>query len=349
MAVAAEQALDAARHTLNQFFRWRSHRALGLHPQLHRRAEPRDQRCGTARATTSSPPTSSTTRSAGRSRHSRRAGVISLSRVASLEGYVDPDEIKNAMTPETGLVAMTHASNVLGTVQPIEAIAAIVREAGALLLVDAAQTGRGRADRSSRDADRHAGVPRSQITVRSDRHGGPLRRPQNRRQDPRPGAKEAPEATLRARLSPSISLICWKAGPRTCSVSRVSRQESPGLPKTGRRTCAERSRSAQAGRRLGKGPGGLARRWPMGPRIPRGRSLSLIVPDSLGAPGSRRHPRYELQHRRPPRLALRPYIHRASGTFPQGTIRLSPGAFNTRDDIQAFIDALSQITAAVGV
>ena len=35
---------------------------------------------------------------------------------------------------------MTHASNVLGTVQPIEAIAAIVREAGALLLVDAAQT-----------------------------------------------------------------------------------------------------------------------------------------------------------------------------------------------------------------
>ena len=35
---------------------------------------------------------------------------------------------------------MTHASNVLGTVQPIEAIAAIVREAGALLLVDAAQS-----------------------------------------------------------------------------------------------------------------------------------------------------------------------------------------------------------------
>ena len=35
---------------------------------------------------------------------------------------------------------MTHASNVLGTVQPIEAIAAIVREAGALFLVDAAQS-----------------------------------------------------------------------------------------------------------------------------------------------------------------------------------------------------------------
>ena len=35
---------------------------------------------------------------------------------------------------------MTHASNVLGTVQPIEAIAPIVREAGALFLVDAAQS-----------------------------------------------------------------------------------------------------------------------------------------------------------------------------------------------------------------
>ncbi len=44
------------------------------------------------------------------------------------------------MTPKTTLVALTHASNVLGTVQPIEAIAPIVREAGALFLVDAAQS-----------------------------------------------------------------------------------------------------------------------------------------------------------------------------------------------------------------
>ncbi len=67
-------------------------------------------------------------------------GVISLTRVASHDGYLDPAEIRAALRPETALVALTHASNVLGTVQPIEEIAAIVREADALFLVDAAQS-----------------------------------------------------------------------------------------------------------------------------------------------------------------------------------------------------------------
>ncbi len=69
-----------------------------------------------------------------------KAGVITLSRVASEGGYIEPDAVRRALTPTTALVALTHASNVLGTVQPIEAIAAIVREAGALMLVDAAQS-----------------------------------------------------------------------------------------------------------------------------------------------------------------------------------------------------------------
>ena len=70
----------------------------------------------------------------------KEAGIISLTRVRSEQGYIEPDEIKKSLRRETKLVAISHASNVLGTVQPIEAIAAIVREAGALLLVDAAQT-----------------------------------------------------------------------------------------------------------------------------------------------------------------------------------------------------------------
>src|SRR5436305_652545 len=69
-----------------------------------------------------------------------KAGVIALTRVASEAGYVDPDAIRRALTPQTRLVAMTHAANVLGTVQPIEQIAPIVRDAGALFLVDAAQS-----------------------------------------------------------------------------------------------------------------------------------------------------------------------------------------------------------------
>ena len=51
-----------------------------------------------------------------------------------------PSTFRAALTPKTSLVAMTHAANVLGTVQPIERIAPIVRAAGALFLVDAAQS-----------------------------------------------------------------------------------------------------------------------------------------------------------------------------------------------------------------
>src|SRR3954449_3446882 len=69
-----------------------------------------------------------------------KAGVITLTRLASDRGYLDPDAVRKALTPTTSLVALTHASNVLGTVQPIEAIAPIVREAEALFLVDAAQS-----------------------------------------------------------------------------------------------------------------------------------------------------------------------------------------------------------------
>ena len=39
--------------------------------------------------------------------------------------------------------------------------------------------------------------------------------------------------------------------------------------------------------------------------------------------------------------------HRALGTFPDGTLRLSPGPFSTAEEIDAFLAALSEITAGV--
>lgn len=56
------------------------------------------------------------------------------------EGYVDPDEIKKAIRPNTKLVVVNHGSNVTGVVQDIEAIGRVCREAGVPLALDAAQT-----------------------------------------------------------------------------------------------------------------------------------------------------------------------------------------------------------------
>jgi cysteine desulfurase family protein len=53
---------------------------------------------------------------------------------------VDPREVEKALRPNTKLVALTHASNVTGTVNPLGAIGALCRDRGVLFLVDAAQS-----------------------------------------------------------------------------------------------------------------------------------------------------------------------------------------------------------------
>lgn len=55
-------------------------------------------------------------------------------------GYVDPDDIRNAMTPKTRAVVVNHASNVLGSLQDIEAIGRVVGATDAVFIVDTCQT-----------------------------------------------------------------------------------------------------------------------------------------------------------------------------------------------------------------
>jgi cysteine desulfurase / selenocysteine lyase len=55
-------------------------------------------------------------------------------------GVVDLDELKKSLRPNTRLLAITHASNVTGAVQPVAEAASLAHAAGALVLVDAAQT-----------------------------------------------------------------------------------------------------------------------------------------------------------------------------------------------------------------
>lgn len=55
-------------------------------------------------------------------------------------GMVDPAHLQDAVSPRTRLVAVTHMTNVLGTVQPAEEMAEIAHDAGAMILLDAAQS-----------------------------------------------------------------------------------------------------------------------------------------------------------------------------------------------------------------
>jgi selenocysteine lyase/cysteine desulfurase len=69
-----------------------------------------------------------------------RSGVAVTRVPCTTDGATDPDDILAAVRPDTALVALTHASNVLGTVLPIAEVGPRLRELRIPLLVDSAQT-----------------------------------------------------------------------------------------------------------------------------------------------------------------------------------------------------------------
>ncbi len=59
----------------------------------------------------------------------------------SPEGFLDPGDVETALQPNTFIIVLNHASNVVGTLLPVAEVGRVARQHGALLLVDAAQTG----------------------------------------------------------------------------------------------------------------------------------------------------------------------------------------------------------------
>lgn len=70
-----------------------------------------------------------------------RAGRINLS-IVQCDGYgfVSPEHIRKAITPNTGAVVINHCSNVTGIINDIEAIGMITRRHGIPFVVDASQS-----------------------------------------------------------------------------------------------------------------------------------------------------------------------------------------------------------------
>lgn len=345
MAIAAEQQLDAGRHALNQLFRGEAPERWiftmnctdGLNLAIKGVVRPGDH------VVTTDLEHNSVSRPLVAL---ERAGVITLTRVASDEGYIDPESIRRAITPATTLVAMTHASNVLGTVQPIAEIAPIVREAGALFLLDAAQTaGVVPIDLRELPVDfvafpGHKALygptgtgalyvgPRTDGRLRPWREGGTGGDSSSPTQPlTLPYALEGgtPNVLGVAGLTAGIAWVVER-GPENL------RRHEVGLL----RTVVDWANDAEGWQ--------VAGRWDAATHVG---ALSLIVPESLTPQdlGAILDTSFDIAVR--PGLHCAPYIHRRLGTYPNGTLRLSPGPFNTPADIDTFVQALSEITAAV--
>src|SRR5215472_15657577 len=135
MALAAERALDDARHLLNQLFHGKEPErfvfTLNCTDALNMAFK--GVLADADHVVTTDLEHNSVSRPL---RALELAGRITLTRVrADAGGTIDPDAIRKAITPRTRLVALTHASNVIGTVQPVAEVGRVARERGPLFLV----------------------------------------------------------------------------------------------------------------------------------------------------------------------------------------------------------------------
>lgn len=73
--------------------------------------------------------------------HKKYSGDIDVTYIPfDSKGYVDPDDVKIAFRKNTRMVILNHCSNVIGTIQPVAEVGKYCREAGVYFAIDASQT-----------------------------------------------------------------------------------------------------------------------------------------------------------------------------------------------------------------
>lgn len=274
-------------------------------------------------------------------------GRVRVTRVGlGPSGVVDAEDIRRAITGQTRLVVMTHASNVTGAIQPAAEVGRLARQAGALFLLDAAQTlGEVPIDVETLGVDLlaapgHKGLLGPLGTgllyirrgveerVASLRQGGTgSRSDQDRQPDVLPDKYESGNLNL-----PGI--VGLGAGAAWLAERGVPRVRDDGLSLLGRLL----NRLAEVRGIQSFGPERLDRRVPVV-------SLTLdgIDPQELAAVLDSA---YRTQAR--PGLHCAPLMHQHLGTLHRGgTLRLSLGPMNTAEQVDRVAEALTEIAAQV--
>jgi cysteine desulfurase family protein len=339
MALAAERALDDARHLLNQFFHGEGPErfifTLNCTDALNMAFK--GVLTDGDHVITTDLEHNSVSRPL---RAMELAGKIALTRLAAdAGGTIDPDTVRRAITPQTRLIAMTHGSNVLGTIQPIAEVGRIAREHDALFLVDAAQT---------------AGVVPIDIrTMDIDLLAFP-------------GHKSlfGPTGTGALYVGPAAEVGAWReGGTGGDSSSETQPRDLPyflegGTPNVlgvaglaaGIKYVQEkgvdviRAHEVELIERLWRRLDEIGGYEVFAHRDPARRVGALSFrSESLPAAelGGILDQSFEIAVR--PGLHCAPYIHRAVGSFPDGLVRVSPGPFNTAVEIDRLVDALAEI------
>lgn len=271
-----------------------------------------------------------------------RQGVQLAVVSCEMDGRLDLAAMREAVVPGTRLVVINHASNVVGTLLPVREIAEIAHQAGALLLVDAAQT---------------AGVvPIDQPGLGIDLlaftgHKG----------------LQGPTGTGGLVIGEGVDLAQLEPLVRGGTGSRSEFEEQPGMLPD----------KFESGTPNGVGIAGLGAgvRWVLerGVEAIHAQEAQLsdcLISGLLNIPGvsvygtcdaslmtaviscrvaglhvSEVGLRLDDEFGVLCRVGLHcaPAAHRTLGTFPEGTVRLAPGVFSSQADIQSVISAMGRI------
>jgi cysteine desulfurase / selenocysteine lyase len=277
------------------------------------------------------------------------SGFIMLTRInfSPATGVVDPADFEKAITPKTRLIAMTHGSNVLGTIQPIAEIGAIARAKNIKFLVDAAQTiGVVPIDVQKQNIDVLAFPGHKSllgptgtgglyinstvslddlVAFREGGTGGDSSSPTQPRLFPYFLEGGTPNTVGIAGLGAAVNFVRAHDPAKTLSHERAMVQKIVDtlsqLPKV---KIYGPHGSDAAANRVGTLSFNIEGYTPQEAGSILDESFSIAV-----RPG----------------LHCSPYAHRTLGSFPDGAIRVSPGHFNTEEQLAALLDALQQLAA----
>lgn len=258
------------------------------------------------------------------------------------DGSLDPADVEAAVAAGARLVVINHASNVTGTLLPVREVARIAHRAGALLLVDAAQSaGVVPIDVESSGIDLLAftghkglfGPPGTGGLIIGDRvdvrEMEPLLRGgtgSNSEHEEQPGdlpdkfESGTPNGPGIAGLGAGVRFVLGKG------VDPIRGHE------------AELTRALVAG--LSTIPGVCT----YGPDDASQRTavVSFAVPGRrVSEIGLRLDQEFGILCR--VGLHCAPAMHRTLGTYPEGTVRIAPGFFSTADDIRITLEAIERV------
>ena len=264
----------------------------------------------------------------------------------SEQGMVDPEEVKKRIRPNTRMVVLNHASNVTGTLLPIRDVGLITRERDLLFLVDAAQTAGVYPVDMERDGIDLLAFTGHKSVYGPQGTGGLVIGERVHEEEMVPLKQGGTGSRSEFEEQPDFLPDCFESGtPNGIGIAGllagVQFVLKEGIEKV-------RRQEMSLMKKLMEGLKRIPQIKLYGPENTENRIATLSFNISGLSPSDvalRLEREFGVLCR--PGLHCAPAAHRTIGTFPQGTVRFSLGAFNTENEINAAIGAVSFVAKEV--